>query len=107
MRITSGQRIEGYPTFELRKFVRKHRFTCFLPEQVMDALALSPEATADLLSELLSSGFIKETGNSDEGQLFQLTNYGHDLANASGARQICRKTAERVLTDFLERVSKV
>jgi hypothetical protein len=78
-----------------------------LPEQAADALALSPEATADLLSKLLSSGFIKEAGKSDEGQLFQLTNYGQDLANASGARQICRKTAERVLTGFLERVSKV
>ena len=107
MRITSDQRIAGYPTFELRKFVRSHRFTCFLPEQAADALALSPEATADLLSKLLSSGFIKEAGQSDEGQLFQLTNYGHDLANASGAKQICRKTAERVLTDFLERVRKV
>ncbi|MFZ0303742.1 MAG: hypothetical protein WAL75_13715 [Terracidiphilus sp.] len=106
MRITSDQRIAGYPTFELRKFVRRHRFTCFLPEQAADALALSPEAAADLLSKLLSSGN-KEAGKFDEGQLFQLTNYGHDLANATGARQICRKTAERVLTDFLERVRKV
>jgi len=90
MRITTDQSIAGYPALQVREFVRKYRFTNFSARAAEAALMLSTEAAANFLSKL-----------------FQLTSSGQALANASAAKPIHRKTAARVLAQFLERVHKV
>jgi hypothetical protein len=107
MRITTNQSIAGYPALQVRGFVRKYRFTNFSARAAEAALMLSTEAAVDFLSNLADLGFIGKSREREGQQLFQLTSSGQALANASAAKPIHRKTAERVLAQFLERVHKV
>jgi predicted nucleotidyltransferase len=107
MRITTNQSIAGYPALQVREFVRKYRFTNFSARAAEAALMLSTEASANFLSKLVDLGFIGKSRERDGIQLFQLTGSGQALANASAAKPIYRKTAERILAQFLERVHTV
>jgi len=107
MRITTDQSIAGYPALQVREFVRKYRFTNFSARAAEAALMLSTEVSANFLSKLVDLGFIGKSRERDGVQLFQLTSSGQALANASAAKPIHRKTAERVLAQFLERVHRV
>src|SRR5690348_2085525 len=104
MRITSEQVIAGYPALEVREFVRRYRFTEFFSEAAQYSLALKPRSAVLFLKRLAALGFIVESGNSGGRSAFQVTNSGLALANASAARPIHRRTAERVLAQLLERV---
>jgi predicted nucleotidyltransferase len=107
MRISADQSIAGYPVFVVREFVRRYRFTNFFTKAAEAALALSSEAAADFLSKLVDLGFIEKSDEQNGNQLFRLTSNGQALANASATKPIHRKTAERVLAQFLERVHRV
>jgi len=107
MRIVSDQLIAGYSALEVRDFVRRYRFIKFFAEAAEEALVLSPRTAAVFMNKLVDLGFIETTGTSDRRKVFQVTNRGLALANASAARPIHRKTAERVLAQFLERVQLV
>jgi len=107
MRITTNQSIAGYPALQVREFVRKYRFTNFSTRAAEAALTLSTEAAANFLRKLADFGYIGKSREGDGNRLFQLTSSGQALANASAARPIYRKTAQRVLAQFLERVHKV
>lgn len=107
MRISAGQSIARYPAFVVREFVRAYRSTNFFTKAAENVLALSSEATADFLSQLGDLGFIEKSDEQNGNQLFRLTSNGQALANASAAKPIHRKTAERVLAQFLERVHRV
>ncbi len=107
MRIVSGQLIAGYPAKEVRDFVKRYRFTGFFAEAAEFYLALSPKAAAVFLNKLVNLGFIRGTGKSNGRKSFEVTSSGQALANASAARPIHRRTAERVLAQFLERVRMV
>jgi predicted nucleotidyltransferase len=104
MHIATSQRIAGYPVLRVREFVRRHRFSGILAEAAEEVLALSPEAADNFLSKLMDLGLIAEWHKRDGNQLFQLTSTGQALANASAAKPIHRKTAERILSQLQERV---
>ena len=104
MRIVSDQLIAGYPAIEVRDFVKRYRFTGFFTEAAEFDLALRPKAAVVFLNKLVNLGFIRGTGKSNGRKSFELTSNGQALANASAARPIHRRTAERVLAQFLERV---
>lgn len=107
MRIVSDQLIAGYPAIEVRDFLRRYRFTGFFTEAAEFDLALKPKAAAAFLNKLVNLGFIRGTGKSNGRKSFEVTSNGQALANASAARPIHRRTAERVLAQFLERVHRV
>ena len=107
MGITTNQSIAGFPALQVREFVRKYRFTNFPARAAEATLMLSTEASANFLSKLVDLGFIGKSRERDGVQLFQLTSSGQALANASAAKPIYRKTAERILAQFLERVHTV
>ncbi len=107
MRITTNQSISGYPALKVRQFVRKYRFTSFPTVAAENTLMLSADAAVNFLSKLADLGLIEKSHEREGKQLFQLTNNGHAFANASAAKPIYRKTAERVLAHFLERVHEV
>lgn len=107
MRIVSDQLIAGYPAIEVRDFVKRYRFTGFFTEAAEFDLALRPKAAVVFLNKLVNLGFIRGTGKSNGRKSFELTSNGQALANASAARPIHRRTAERVLAQFLERVHRV
>jgi hypothetical protein len=89
MRIVSDELIASYPTLEVRGFL------------------LSPRAATIFRNKLKVLGFIEELDKWHERRTFRLTIKGQALANASAAKPIHRKTAERLLDQFLERVKRV
>ena len=107
MRIVSDELIASYPALEVRGFLRRYRLTDFHIEAAQDALVLSPRATTIFMNKLKILGFIEELDKWHERRVFRLTIKGQALANASAARPILRKTAERLLDQFLERVQRV
>lgn len=107
MRIDSDQLIAGYPAIEVRDFVRRYRFTGFFAEAAEFDLALRPKAAAFFLNRMVDLGFVRGTGKSNGRKSFEVTSNGQALANASAARPIHRRTAERALAQFLERVHRV
>lgn len=107
MRILSNQVIAGYRAIEVRDFVRRYRLADFMAPDAEYALALSPRAASIFLNKLIALGYVRESRKQDRRKIYQVTNSGHALANASAARPIHGRTAERVLTQFLERVNLV
>jgi predicted nucleotidyltransferase len=104
MRIVSDEPIAGYPALEVRDFLRRYRLTNFYIEAAEDALVLSPRTANVFMNRLKGLGFIEELDKWDGSRVFRLTIKGQALSNASAARPIHRKTAERLLAEFLERV---
>jgi hypothetical protein len=108
LRITTNQDIAGYPGRKVRNFIKSYRSGGFFRQAAAAALDLSPGAAATLLLKLVDLGLIEEVERRIDGELiFQATNYGRALANASAAKPIYRKTGDRVLEQFLERVHTV
>ncbi|HUA97360.1 MAG TPA: hypothetical protein VMA34_03480 [Terracidiphilus sp.] len=107
MRIVSDQLIAGYPAVEVRDFVKRYSVTGFFAEAAEFDLALRPKAAAVFLNKMVTLGFIRGTDKSNGRKSFEVTSHGQALANASAARPVHRRTAERVLAQFLERVHRV
>lgn len=107
MHIVSGELIAGYPAIEVRHFLRRYRLTDFYIEAAEDALTLSSRAATIFMNKLKVLGFIEELDKWHGRRAFRPTIKGQALANASSARPLHRKTAERLLAQFLERVQRV
>jgi hypothetical protein len=109
MRIVSDEIIAGYSALEVRDFLRRYRLTNFYIEAAEDALVLSPRTATIFMNKLKGLEFIEELTRDrwDGRRVFRLTTKGQALANASAARPLLRKTAERLLAQFLERVQRV
>jgi hypothetical protein len=108
LRITTNQDIAGYPALKVRNFIKSYRSGGFFRQAAEAALDLPPEAAATLLLKLVDLGLIEEVEKRIDGELiFQATNYGRSLANASAAKPIYRKTGDRILEQLLKRVHAV
>jgi len=107
VRIVSNGLIAGYPTLEVRGFLRRYRLTDFYIEAAEDALVLSPRTATIFMNKLKGLGFIEELDKWDGRRVFRLTIKGQALANASAARPIHRKTAERVLEQFIDEFARL
>jgi hypothetical protein len=107
MRISSDQEFAGYPALEVRRFFRKQIYSKFVAAAAEHTLWIDATEAAELFSELSSLAFIRRVGDCDGDPLFELTASGHELARASAAKPLHRKTAERALAQFIERVHQV
>jgi hypothetical protein len=107
MRITPDEMIAGYAALEVRDFLRRYRLTDFYIKAAEDALVLSPRTATIFMNKIKGLEFIEELDKWNGRRVFRLTIKGQALANASAARPIHRKTAERLLEQFLERVRRV
>ena len=104
MHITADQSIAGYPAKRVRDFLRTRQSGAIFNEIALAELALKPKAAHNLLKELAVVGLIKECGRHDGHLFFELTCHGQNFANASASKPIHRKTAERVLAEFMQRM---
>jgi len=107
MQITANQTIAGYPAMKVRDFLRASQLTGIVNETAETKLNLNPEVARYFLNQLVDLGLIKECSGRKEHSFFELTNYGLNLAYASAAKPIRRKTAEHILTEFLTRAERV
>jgi hypothetical protein len=107
MHIAADQSIAGYPAKSVRDFLRASQIAHISNEAVQAELALKPKAAHDFLNQLVVIGLIKEYGRHNGHLLFELTCHGQNFANASASKPIHRKTGERVLAEFMQRMEQV
>ena len=107
MRITGNQFIAGYPAIAVRNFLWNHECFWMTAEDAQTSLSLSPQDAIAFLNKLVDLGLIEESEKRNGSMFFDLTNCGMRLAHASAAKPIHRKTANRLLNEFMERVHTV
>ncbi|WP_158945593.1 hypothetical protein [Granulicella sp. S190] len=106
MRVTTEQNIAGQSALKVRNFLRKHYFKGISVRKAETALELSQENAAAFLNELVLLGYINQQWENAH-QWFELTLQGEALAHTTAAKPIHRKTAEKALAHFMERVHRV
>lgn len=106
MRIDRNSTICGMPSFEARALLRKlkqqHSFTVNDIDELTDGGHIS---SSELLANLLGEGYIES--DEQEKECYRVAKKGMSLAMATAAKQIKRKTAEKLLEGFLDRVNLV
>lgn len=109
MRITKAQTVAGCSALHVREFLRRYRLGAFTAEAAEAALKIRHREAARFLNEMVSLGYLEpmDPPLTDGTPCFEVTSQGHALANASAAKPISRKTANRVLREFMERVRQV
>ena len=107
MYIDPKSNIAGLPTIGVRNFLHKYNF---VSAGAIAYYFCVDEATAQsVLHGLLSEGYLDPTGTfkGDENVYHRLTLRGGSLANASAAKPLTRKTADKKMSEFLDRVNDV
>ena len=106
MKIDSQDTISNISIIKIRGFLRNARDQ-WSSRHLEKALGLHPEHTETLVNELLSLGLIEYVDQYEGEKYWGNTIKGNALANASAAKSVNRKTAEKALNLFLERVEHV
>lgn len=105
MRIDKNSQVAGIPILEIRHMLRRSANSYLTREEVADVLGLSNSDAKRVVQTLQTEGFI-EPDPTWEGH-YRNTTRGNALCMASTGTPIYRKTAERLLAEFMERVRKV
>jgi predicted nucleotidyltransferase len=104
MRIDPKATIRGYPTLLVRQTLRRLRGDLVWGEEVLERAAkLTPGTGRALAKALEAEGLIKPS----QGAGWTVSQAGDTLAVATAAIPVSRQTAERSLTQFMERVAQV
>jgi len=107
MRIDSTAMIAGHPALRIRELLRRGRVGEWGTEFVRHVLKVDQDEAARVLGALHEKGLI-EPGDTERGEpLYHPTLLGNALAGASAGKPIKRATADRLLSEFLERVERV
>lgn len=106
MRIDPKSRIAGYPSLHIRDLLRR-RATCLTPAYASKHLGVSVDQARGLISSLEKEGWIEPINDTKPPCSWRCTNAGAKLALASASRAIKRATAERLLSEFMERVRSI
>lgn len=106
MKITSDQLIADYPALQVRNFIRRYRFTYFQPSEAEEGLNLRSTEAERFIRNMIDLGYLSVANlhGAVDGPAYEVTRQGQKLASASAARPITRKTAERLLQEFMNRV---
>ncbi len=107
MRISSDQKICGIPVLDLRRVFRAANVVVS-ETWLAHRLKISLPRALKLITALLREGYIKKQSPHTFGYIgWDLTMKGNALGNASAAKPITRKTADRKLEEFLKRIKQV
>jgi hypothetical protein len=113
MHLDPKSQIDGFPVLEVRRLLRQVRFDGLLSFKfIMDDMYLSRRDTESFIACLKAEGLLedyvldKELHPSELQYLpyYQLTPKGSQFRAASATKQLHRKTADRLLADFIERI---
>ena len=111
MKINSDDYILGISIVRIRELFRHHNqnhIAAFGTQNIARYLHLETEMAERLAHELEQQGYIdKKPRYSEEDQIWQITMKGNALSLASAAKPITRKTADKAVADFIQRVKKV
>jgi len=107
MRITKEEIVAGHSAVQVRGLLRRFDgmfFTCSAVERVMQ---LKPNEAGKFVSEMLALELIEPTTPFDNEAAFEVAERGLAFANATAAKPIYRRTAERALREFMDRVDAI
>ena len=108
MHIDVSATISGINIMVVRSFLRKSgRVEKWRMEFISSSLKINEEQAMDLLTELEKKSYIEKDQLDYGEQYWHNTVSGNALGGASAAKPYKRKTAEKALDEFMERVHKV
>lgn len=108
MRITSTSRIAGYPAVVIRDLLRQLGEGLWGQSDVAVRLGVSRAVAERVITGLATGGYVRRDQTFTEGgPWYSRTTKGNRLALASAAPPLKRRTGERQLQAFLERVTIV
>lgn len=108
MRIEKGQLIGALPAIDVRRFMQRRRDWVFARESLNDFFPdISDEKLQRTWTVLLEERYLEFREERDGRPWYELTPKGNALAQASAAKPISRKTAEKGLQEFMARVEQV
>jgi len=108
MRIDSNEKIAEVPILKVRKLLRHVDNEMEWGKKfVVSLLEISPKMANRLLQELERKGYIKPSRILDRQQLWCKTLKGSTLGLASAAKPVNRKTADRIFSEFIDRVKRI
>ena len=108
MRIDAKDKIADVEILKVRDFLRRVNNTDEWEDDfVAYRLKISPEKANRLINELNRKGYIEPTGIYRQKQFYRKTLKGSTLGLASAAKPVTRKTANRIFSEFMDRVGQV
>jgi predicted nucleotidyltransferase len=107
MRIDPNGTIGGHPTLFVRKLMQRLRDHIYWDEAAVQKIAaMMPREARALIKALEGEGLV-ERNRGTKGSTWTISQLGQSFGSATAAKPITRQTAERVLSEFLERVRQV
>jgi hypothetical protein len=98
--------IAGVPAFEIRELMRKAGDMAILAAFAQEALGISASRTRAVMKDLTAQGYL--TSGEIAGEVhWEVTIQGRALAMAKAGAPIKRRTADRLVAEFLQRVEQV
>jgi len=107
MRITKEEVVAGHSALRVRGFLRRFERGFFMHSAAESFMQLKSKQAAEFINDMVALELIEPTKPFGDEAAFQVATRGHAFANATAAKPISRKTAERVLGEFVDRVDAV
>jgi len=107
MRITKEETVAGHSAIQVRGLLRRFDGMFFTRSAVESVMRFKPEQAERLINEMAVLELIEPTTTFNNEVAFEVAERGLALANATAAKPIYRRTAERVLREFMSRVHAV
>ena len=108
MRIDSKEQIAAVEILKVRDLLRRVNNTDeWEADFVVDRLKISPKKANKLINELNRRGYIEPIRIYRQKQFYRKTLKGSTLGLASAAKPVTRKTANRIFSEFMDRVRQV
>jgi predicted nucleotidyltransferase len=108
MRIDSKEQIADVEILKVRDLLRRVNNTDeWEADFVVNRLKISPKKANRLIIELNRRGYIEPIRIYRQKQFYRKTLKGSTLGLASAAKPVTRKTANRIFSEFMDRVSQV
>ena len=108
MRIDSKEKIADVAILKVRDLLRSvNNDNQWEDAFVVDRLKISPKKANRLINELNRRGYIEPVRIYGKKQFYRKTLKGSTLGLASAAKPVTRKTANRVFSEFMDRVRQV
>jgi hypothetical protein len=107
MRITKEEVVAGHSALLVRGFLRRFERGFFMLSAAESFMQLRSRQAAMFINDLVALQLIEPTMPFRNKAAFQVAIRGHAFANATAAKPISRRTAERVLREFMDRMNAV
>jgi predicted nucleotidyltransferase len=108
MRIDPKEQIADIEILKVRKLLRRVNNTDEWEDDfVVNRLKISPEKANRLINELNRRGYIEPSRIYKQKKFYRKTLKGSTLGLASAAKPVKRKTANRIFSEFMDRVKQV